>query len=82
MEITLVSKEADKLYVSGETLWGENVEFKKGDILTSDNHKWAVVRVDRIFQGCFGVPMWRRHNLILEPIGHGESLKVGQVLVK
>lgn len=67
--------------VTGSSLWKENCSHKEGDVLTCDTKQWKVVGVDRIFQGCFSVPIIRYHALILEPIGHDAMPVEGDILL-
>jgi hypothetical protein len=75
----LVSKDGS-WYISGCSIWSEQVQCHKDDIVVCGEKQWKVVAETRIIQGCFGAPAHRMHEFKLEPIGHDTQPNEGDVL--
>ena len=78
MEVTgLYNLKKLGIVISGVTAWEDEVD----EIVSCGDKQWKIVKVDRVHQGCWGVPKTRLHNLKLEPIGHDSQPNVGDILI-
>jgi hypothetical protein len=83
MEVTgTIIRHGGKTVIMGRSPWENYLTHRVGEILSYGSKQWRVTAVNRIIQGCFGIPENRMHLLELEPIDHYEMPKEHDLLAK
>jgi hypothetical protein len=82
MIVDVIFQLKDGPVIGGYSNWDADITHRVGDILKCGIKEWEVIAVDRIYQGCFGRPTHRHHNLKLKPIGNNDMPIKGDILIK